>query len=214
MSEPHTSLPTVMRHRWLFKASLLCPSHGYGGKYEFIWGRFTWCGQRSAPRDCTLPVTFGLLLMGQWVPWRGWTAAGWGLWALFLTLQMIPWKIFSKSCRSRSPEKYIVTAWSWREFHTKYFHGFVLLSVSKDKSMFYWNDIGDKYIECCEILQYKAEESLLRIRVPLRLDGVSIVVSWLWQQNFHFPGEYSCKFSLSPGGSGYTLPWCWGLISI
>lgn len=176
--------------------------------HELIWGRFTWCGQCSAPEDYTLPVTFRLLFMGRWVPWRWWMAAGWGLWALFLTLEMIHWKIFSKSCRSRFPEKYIGTTWSRKEFHTEYFHGFVLLSVSRDKSIFYWSDIGDKYINCCEVLQYKGDESPLRIRVHLRLDGVSIVVNWLGQQNISFPGEYSCRFSLSLGGSGYTLSWC------
>ena len=49
------------------------------------------------------------------------------------------------------------------------------------KAFFYRSDAGDKYISCCEVLQYKGDESPLRIRVHLRLDGVSIVVNWLGQ---------------------------------
>lgn len=60
----------------------------------------------------------------------------------------------------------------------EYSHGFVLLFVSRDKSIFYRSDAGDKYISCCEVLQYKGDESPLRIRVHLRLNSVSIVVGW------------------------------------
>lgn len=95
----------------------------------------------------------------------------------------------------------------------EYFHRLVLLCANRDKNGFYWSDADDKHFSCCEGLRYKGDESPLRIRVHLRLDGLSIGSNWLGQWNISSPGGYSCKISLSPGGSGCTLSWWWGLMS-
>lgn len=63
----------------------------------------------------------------------------------------------------------------------EYIYGFVVLFASRHESIFFRSHIGDKYISCCKVLWYKGEESPLRTRVYLRLDGVSVVVSW-WGQ--------------------------------
>lgn len=57
----------------------------------------------------------------------------------------------------------------------EYSHGFVLLFVSGDKSIFCRSDAGDKYTSsAAEVLQYKGDENPLRIRVHLRLNSVPL----------------------------------------
>lgn len=157
--------------------------------HELIWGRFTWCGQRTAPENHTLLVTFEVLDMRQWVSWKGWTAVEWGLQALFLTLQMIPQKIFSKSVDA-APLKSIQAA-------TSDLVGSLVWSISMDlnfclragiKAIFYGSHGGGKYISCCKVFWYTGEKSPLHVRVHLRLDGVSVVVSCWGQWNMPVTG--------------------------